>query len=77
MADTEGIFVRREGRAGGGLVVDRISQDQMPQLDFNTGAAPFTDNDIHAQIVPWPTSRGVADWAGKDLHRFGGRWWWY
>lgn len=34
-------------------MVGRISQDQMPQLDFNTGAAPFTDNDIHAQIVPW------------------------
>lgn len=26
-------------------------QDKMPQLDFNNGAAPFTDNDIHAQIV--------------------------
>ena len=23
----------------------------MPQLDFSHGAAPFTDNDIHAQIV--------------------------
>ncbi|CAK8991324.1 unnamed protein product [Durusdinium trenchii] len=23
----------------------------MPQLDFSHGAAPFTDNDIHAQIA--------------------------
>ena len=31
---------------------DSISnEDKMPQLDFNNGAAPFTDNDIHAKIV--------------------------
>jgi len=33
------------------LYQDMDNIDQMPQLDFNTGAAPFTDNDIHAQIA--------------------------
>ena len=53
----------------------------MPQLDFNNGAAAFTDNDIHAQIVSWPKKKTRADWGGgfvekgwtgKDIQHFGG-----
>lgn len=33
------------------LYQDMDNIDKMPQLDFNNGAAPFTDNDIHAKIA--------------------------